>query len=135
MSTAAQKASQKVPLEAKEKRKDLRLDKVFPVLVASAEHGILDAVARNVSSGGIFVETSEPLPIGHPVQVHFRFPEGGAEIVASGEVKNHYFFNFVNATLGAAPQSIAGMGIRFTEFLTGGGSILEATLIRFRVLH
>ena len=54
---------------------------------------------------------------------------------AAGEVKNHYFFNFVNESFGHAPQSIAGMGIRFTEFLTGGGSILEATLIRFRVLH
>src|SRR4051794_28523369 len=57
-----------------EKRQHLRFDKVFPVRVESILFGDLSCVARNVSAGGIFIETSEPLPLGARVRICFLNP-------------------------------------------------------------
>jgi hypothetical protein len=116
-----------------EKRESLRLDKVFPVWVESSEHGELLGVARNISRGGIFIEAHEPLPLGARVKVHFAVPESDAEIVAIGEVKNHYFFNFAESRMGQ--QSISGMGVRFLGFEEGGAQALAESLVKLRVLH
>ena len=78
-----------------EKRQHLRFDKVFPVRVESILFGDTHCVARNVSAGGIFLETADPLPLGARVRVCFLTPDEAAEIVAVGEVKNHYFVNYV----------------------------------------
>jgi hypothetical protein len=123
----------RAPQTALEKRQSLRLDKVFPVWVSSAEHGEMYGVARNISAGGIFIETPEPLPLGAHVRVHFCVPESDAEIVARGEVKNHYFFNYAAGPLAAS--SIAGMGIRFSGFEEDGAETLDRSLRGLRVLH
>src|SRR5262249_7266378 len=81
--------------EAADKRQHLRFDKVFPVRFESILFGELACIARNVSAGGIFLETRDPLPLGARVRVAFLNPEETAEIVAVGEVKNHYFMNYV----------------------------------------
>ena len=116
-----------------EKRQSLRLDKVFPVWITSSEFGELQGVARNISAGGIFVETPEPMPLGAPVRVHFAMPESDAEIIACGEVKNHYFLNYADGPHG--PTTMSGMGIRFTNFEDDGAESLERSLRRLRVLH
>jgi hypothetical protein len=125
------------PKKPGEKRASLRLDKVFPVWVTSSEFGELQGVARNISAGGIFIETIEPMPLGAAVRVHFAMPESSAEIVACGEVKNHYFLNFAESAQGprCQPQSIAGMGVRFTRFEADGQEALARGLVGFRVLH
>jgi hypothetical protein len=115
-----------------EKRGALRFDKVFPVWIEATEHGGLLGVARNISARGVFVETAEPLPLGTTVRVHFCFPGSDAEIVASGEIKNHCFLNFADAT---GPRAITGMGIRFSGFLADSEGILVRSLDGFRVLH
>lgn len=115
-----------------EKRQHLRFDKVFPVRVESVLFGELPGVARNVSAGGIFVEMREPLPLGSRVRISFSNPEETAEIVAVGEVKNHYFMNYVK---GGATQSISGMAVRFEGFEDEGQRILEDCLDRLRVLN
>jgi hypothetical protein len=102
------------------KRQSLRFDTVFPVLISSDQFGESNAMARNISAGGILLELQEPLPLGTRVRIHFsmqsgRGPEGGPIIVARGEVKNHYFLNFADDT---GPRSLTGMAIRFTEFET-----------------
>jgi hypothetical protein len=116
-----------------EKRESLRLDTVFPVWITSSEFGEQQGVARNLSSGGMFIETSEPMPLGARVRVHFMMPESAAEIVACGEVKNHYFLNFGDTARG--PRAMAGMGVRFTGFENDGAETLERGLGGFRVLH
>jgi hypothetical protein len=121
------------PALSTEKRQSLRLDKVFPVWISSSEHGECQAVARNVSTGGIFVETAEPLPLGSVVRIHFVMPESSAEMVAHGEVKNHYFLNYAGGSGG--PRSMSGMGIRFTRFEEGDVDSLERSLGGLRVLH
>jgi len=115
-----------------EKRQHLRFDKVFPVRVESVLFGELPGVARNVSAGGIFIEMRDPLPLGARVRISFLNPDETAEIVAVGEVKNHYFVNYVQ---GGATQSISGMAVRFEGFEDESQQILSDCLNRFRVLN
>ena len=115
-----------------EKRQHLRFDKVFPVRVESVLFGELSGVARNVSAGGIFIEMREPLPLGSRVRVLFSNPDETAEIVAIGEVKNHYFVNYVQ---GGATRSVTGMAVRFEGFENESRQILEDCLNRFRILN
>jgi uncharacterized protein (TIGR02266 family) len=116
-----------------EKRQSFRLDKVFPVWVSSSEHGDLQGVARNISAGGIFIETQEPIPLGTQVKVIFAVPESSAQITACGEVKNHYFLNYGDGDAGA--RSVAGMGVRFMSFEADGADALARSLRGLRVLH
>jgi hypothetical protein len=115
-----------------EKRQHLRFDKVFPVRVESALFGELPGVARNVSSGGIFIEMRDPLPLGVRVRISFSNLEETAEIVAIGEVKNHYFVNYVQD---GATRSVSGMAVRFEGFENESRQILEDCLNRFRILN
>jgi hypothetical protein len=116
----------------RDKREHLRFDKVFPVRVESILFGDLGCVARNVSAGGIFLETPEPLPLGARVRVCFLNPEENAEIVALGEVKNHYYVNYAEK---GVTRSVIGMAVRFTAFENESDSILRECLDRLRVLH
>lgn len=102
-----------LPSTATDRRNWTRLDKVFPVLVESHIFGFMNCVARNISPGGIFLETRDPLPLGTTLRVYFSLPHGKTGISAAGEVKNHYYFNFGTES---GPSSVTGMGVRFTEF-------------------
>jgi uncharacterized protein (TIGR02266 family) len=62
---------------------------------------LLLAFSRDVSVGGLFVETHEPMKEGTQLTVRFSLDDNGPAIVATGEV------NFEVETL--------GMGIRFTN--------------------
>jgi hypothetical protein len=115
-----------------EKRQHLRFDKVFPVRVESVLFGELPGVARNVSAGGIFIEMRDPLPLGARVRISFLNPEETAEIVAVGEVKNHYFVNYAQ---GGTTRSLSGMAVRFDGFEHESQSVLDDCLNRFRVLN
>jgi hypothetical protein len=117
---------------AQEKRQHLRFDKVFPVRVESVLFGELPGIARNVSAGGIFIEMRDPLPLGARVRVSFLNPEETAEIVAVGEVKNHYFMNFMQ---NGATRSVSGMAIRFEGFENESRQVLDDCLNRLRVLN
>jgi hypothetical protein len=120
------------PQPSSEKRQHLRFDKVFPVRVESILFGDTHCVARKVSAGGIFLETSDPLPLGARVRVCFLTPDEAAEIVAVGEVKNHYFVNYVQD---GVSKSVAGMAVRFMSFDQESAHVLRDCLDRFRVLH
>ena len=110
----------------------MRFDQLFAVALEAPQHGAQVYVARNVSEGGMFLESREPLPLGCPVLVHFAIPDGGGEIVARGEVKNHYYLNYNDST---GPRAVAGMGIRFLEFEQDTQGLLADGLHRCRVLH
>jgi hypothetical protein len=112
-----------------EKRLAWRFDKAVPVLL---DTGVGDriCVARNVTVGGIFLETRDPLPLGSPVRIRFAMLQTGAEIVATGEVKNHYFLNYSDPT---GARSLSGMGVRFTGFEGAGAESLSSTIERARL--
>src|SRR5580698_623798 len=95
-----------------EQRAHFRFDKMFTVRLESPLFGESYCIARNVSAGGIFLELPDPLPLGATVRVCFLTPDSSGEVVATGEVKNHYFINF-----------------------TQGGASRADCLSRMRVLH
>src|SRR5882672_6630748 len=119
-------------IESADQRAHLRFDKMFAVRVESLLFGEIYCVARNVSAGGIFLEMPDPLPLGATIRVCFPVPDGSGEVVATGEVKNHYFINFTQA---GESRAVAGMAVRFTSFESDSHQILEDCLGRLRVLH
>jgi uncharacterized protein (TIGR02266 family) len=58
----------------------------------------------NISLGGLFVETTEPVPLQTRVQIRFRIPTQPEPIEVSGEVR------WVDP---GGPDQPAGLGIRF----------------------
>lgn len=115
-----------------DQRAHLRFDKMFSVRVESLLFGEIYCIARNISAGGIFLELADPLPLGATVRVCFPVPDGSGEVVATGEVKNHYFINFTQA---GTSRAVAGMAVRFVSFENEGHHILADCLTRMRVLH
>ena len=115
-----------------EQRAHLRFDKMFVVRLESLLFGEIYCVARNVSAGGIFLELPDPLPLGAAVRVCFPVPDGSGDVVATGEVKNHYFINYTQA---GVTRAVAGMAVRFTSFENESHHVLADCLSRMRVLH
>ena len=115
-----------------EKRQHLRFDKVFPVRVESVLFGELPGVARNVSAGGIFIEMRDPLPLGRACAHLLLQPGRDCGDRRLGEVKNHYFVNYVQE---GATRSVSGMAVRFEGFENESQQILEDCLNRFRILN
>jgi PilZ domain len=102
-----------------ERRTAARLDKVFPVFIEGDGGGAL-GVARNISEGGMFVETRTPEPIG--AQVRITFPSGAGEMTAVAEVR------YVCHLLGKIAEGpsrravVRGMGLRFLYFEAQGSA-------------
>jgi PilZ domain-containing protein len=119
-------------IEVEDQRAHLRFDKMFVVRLESLLFGEIYCVARNVSAGGIFLELPDPLPLGAAVRVCFPVPDGSGDVVASGEVKNHYFINYTQA---GTTRAVSGMAVRFTSFENESHHVLADCLSRMRVLH
>jgi PilZ domain-containing protein len=117
-----------------EQRGSIRFNKVFEVMVSSEDFGEITCVARNISLGGMLIETPAMLPLGSQLSVRFPIPDSDGSLVARAEVKNHYVFNYVD---GGVFRWARGMGVRFVEFLEDGDK-LRASLggrCRARTLH
>lgn len=115
-----------------EQRRHFRLDKAFPVRLESILFGEFHCIARNISAGGVFLETSDPLPLGARVRVCFLSSDESAELLLPGEVKNHYFMNY--GVKGSA-RAVAGMAVRFLGLDDSSHQALRDCLNRMRVLH
>lgn len=104
-----------------ERRSEPRLDKVFPVWLEGERGGGL-GVARNISEGGMFIETRDPHPLGSQVRV--SFPSQGGEMSAVAEVR--YVCHLLGRLADGAPMSpaahtaVRGMGLRFLYFEAAG---------------
>ncbi|HET9551584.1 MAG TPA: PilZ domain-containing protein [Anaeromyxobacteraceae bacterium] len=101
------------PKVAPERRATGRLDKVFPVWL-DGERGVAHGVARNISPGGLFVET----PVTHPIgsQVRVTFSAGSDEMTAVGEVRYVCALTGRPSAPSQRPVGVRGMGIRFLYF-------------------
>lgn len=97
--------------QCKERRSAVRFDKAFPVYL-TGEEGMTRGIVRNISEGGMFVETSEPCRIGARVQVTFVSPGTNVEIALWACVRYQCFLSYGNAS-GAG--LMRGMGLRFIE--------------------
>jgi hypothetical protein len=99
--------------EVSERRQAPRLDKVFRVYL-EGERGMGLGIARNISEGGMFVETRAPQPIGS--QVRITFPADSGEMSAVAEVR--YVCHLLGRTPvpSRGPLALRGMGVRFLYF-------------------
>lgn len=127
-SPAAPRSAERIAVAA-DKRIHIRFDMLFPCVLASELYGETQVVVRNVSAGGMLVQTPDVLPLGSVVTVHFRMEDSDDEIVARAEVKHHLCLNF--AVPGEEPRAAKAMGLRFLDFDTE----LPLTLPGLRVLH
>ena len=98
---------------ALERRQAPRLDKVFRVYL-EGERGMGLGIARNISEGGMFVETRAPQPIGS--QVRITFPSDAGEMACLAEVR--YVCHLLGRAAASQPGPLAlrGMGVRFLYF-------------------
>ena len=123
----------------REQRASIRFNHVFPVFLSSEAFGEIECVARNISEGGMLIETPSPPSLGSEVCVRFRVPDSDASLVARAEVKNHYVFNYHE---GGGLRWARGIGVRFLEFLSDTGDAqldlgeqLQNQRTRMRTLH
>ncbi len=107
-----------------ERRASPRLDKAFQVYV-EGERGSAFGVARNISEGGMFIETRDPPPLG--TQVRVTFTSGAGEMTAVAEVR--YVCHLIGRPSEDSDRhaAVRGMGVRFLYF--------EAAGVAPRVLH
>jgi len=100
------------PAKGSERRSRSRLDKVFTVWLEGL-NGCGLGIARNISEGGLFVETATPHPIGSQVTV--SFPSDAGDMTAVAEVR--YVCHLVGRRAGQELHaSVHGMGVRFLYF-------------------
>jgi Tfp pilus assembly protein PilZ len=122
----------------KERRASIRFDKAFPVYLAG-EEGLTRGIARNISDGGMFIETREPYRLGARVKVTFVSPDTSTEITMVGEVRYQCFLSYGGANEGES--QLRGMGLRFVEVdeqevgLTAPLSKAAGPAIRSRLLN
>ncbi|WP_373049267.1 PilZ domain-containing protein [Vulgatibacter sp.] len=107
---------------AAERRRSSRFDKAFPVYLSSHE-GIWRGIARNISEGGIFIETRDPHPLKGQLTICFADERAGIEMSAKAEVRYQCVLEY-GARNGTA--ALRGMGLRFLGFLDEGESVFAA---------
>jgi c-di-GMP-binding flagellar brake protein YcgR len=117
-------------LNPREQRTSFRFIRVIPITYATEEFAEIRAVARNISVGGMLIETPFPPALGTEVRIHFQIPE--ASIMVRAEVKNHYVFNYSDH---GDPKVARGMGVRFLEFVEDSEQEMRSSLARWRTLH
>jgi hypothetical protein len=120
--------------QPREQRASIRFDKVFSVLLSAEGFGEIEAVARNISRGGMLIETPSLPALGSAVHVRFQMPGSDATIVCRAEVKNHYVFNYIEH---GGLRWARGIGVKFQEFLSEAVPDLADQLRRerMRTLH
>ncbi len=92
-------------------------------MISSDQSGDQWYVARNISTTGMFVEMSDPLPLSTKVIVRFQVPGDDAAICAIGRVQNQYRVHYTDR-LGL--RGLSGVGLRFLRFVPEVGAPVPA---------
>jgi len=100
-------------LKKQEKRHEQRFDKVFSVYINSA-FGSAFGIVRNISEGGMFIETNDPYPLGCQMKITFSRQENDTEMTAIAEVA--HLCLLTQTAAGGNRESMIGMGVRFLGF-------------------
>ncbi len=106
---------------SRERRRQRRVPVQIQIQYESAD-GFFQDYVRNLSLGGIFIETPKPLPMNTKLKVQFSLPDMNSPIVAEGVV--------VHTLRVGQPKnpSVSGMGIRFSELEPSSKETLESYL-------
>jgi uncharacterized protein (TIGR02266 family) len=76
----------------------------------------------NISRGGLFIQSTDPLPLHAEVDLAFTLPDTGATILATGRVIWNYDMAKGSARL------LPGSGIKFIDMAPGDRALLEECL-------
>lgn len=114
------KSTQRIVMEKIKQRSEPRYAIEVPVIYAS-ETLTIDAIVRDISRGGMFVETELLDPVGTTCEVT-ALPDGHAALRFSGVV--------VHVTDSLTRAGASGLGIRFTSGSPEAMSWLEAVVSR-----
>ena len=106
---------------SRERRRERRVPVQIQIRYQTVD-GFFQDYMRNLSLGGIFIETAKPLPMNTKLRVEFCLPEMSNPIVADGVVV-HTLRVGENRNPG-----VSGMGIRFAELEMSSRQVLEAYL-------
>jgi type IV pilus assembly protein PilZ len=104
-----------------ERRRERRVPVQIQIQYKTAD-GFFQDYIRNLSLGGIFIETEKPLPMNTKLRVEFCLPAMEDPITADGIVVH---------TLRVGQTSkptVSGMGIRFSDLETTSKQIIESYL-------
>jgi c-di-GMP-binding flagellar brake protein YcgR len=74
------------------------------------------AFSRDISLGGMFIETREPGPIGSEIDLRFHLDDGGPVVIAQAEVKYHV--------------AKLGMGVSFIDMAPSDRKRIEAYIAK-----
>ena len=104
-----------------ERRRERRVPVQIQIQYKTAD-GFFQDYIRNLSLGGIFIETEKPLPMNTKLRVEFCLPAMEDPITADGIVVH---------TLRVGQTSkpaVSGMGIRFSDLETTSKQLIESYL-------
>jgi molecular chaperone DnaK len=105
---------QKPPDDGKRQHTRHAFAGIIRIDVGSAAE-FLEAHAKNISTGGMFIQSTQPLPIGNAVEITVRTAEGETFFTAKGEV----------VWIRRKDEGIPGMGVRFTDLPPASAEIVE----------
>lgn len=106
---------------SRERRRSRRVPVEIQIQYETAD-GFFQDYIRNLSLGGIFIQTPQPLPTNTKLRVQFSLPDMSVPIVADGVVVH-------TLRVGQGKNaSASGMGIKFSELEPSSKKELEAYL-------
>lgn len=101
-----------------DRRKDPRFDVNIKVDYSTKGMFVSNYVT-NLSKGGVFIQTEDPLPIQSQINLTFTLPEVNIKIEAKGKVTWTYDIKRGTSTV------ISGMGIKFTDLTAKHKALIE----------
>ncbi len=101
-----------------DRRQGTRLRLAFTVLI-DGPFGLRRCVGRDLSSGGLFVETPDPYASGTIVRVIFSVPDGTSEMTARCEVRH-------TLQVKGAEGTVRGVGLSFLGFDLEADDLISA---------
>jgi uncharacterized protein (TIGR02266 family) len=108
---------------SRERRRERRVPVQIQIQYKSAD-GFFQDYIRNLSLGGIFIETEKPLPKNTKLRVEFCLPEMTDPITADGVVVHTLRVGQKKKS----DNSVSGMGIRFSDLESSSKQVLESYL-------
>lgn len=114
-----------------DRRRSLRFDKVFTVHLGTSQ-GVIRGVGRNISAEGMFVETSQTLPLGEKLSVTFT-GEDGTEITCFCEVRYQVALSYGKKD--GNEGFSRGVGLKIVAYEVREEQVRPSFADRERVLH
>ena len=126
--TASKKKATPSKTVGTQKKKEDRGDHRIPIQLLvdyRADGHYLFDFCRDLGAGGVFIQTSQPLPLGSTVDLTFTIPDSKETLSTKGKVI------WVQSDGSERDEASPGMGVQFENFSADQRKILEQFVSRF----